>query len=254
MCASETCGGSTASRRITCASFSGSCGASGFSTFGASGAGPSRKNAVALRLEPLAEPAGRVLHPPVLGEPPRELLGRGLRLELGELGRLLREEAARLQLEQRGDEDEELAARLEVELVALGEALEEGEHDPGHVELPQIELVLQDERQQQVERAFERVEVELELPDDHGLTVPALPDAATRDGHLRPLGHSAAASALRLGGLRPARTNCHQTKNAMLATKQTSETQKLIRWPEEVVRRVDPQRLLEHAEGRVDAT
>src|SRR5207244_711290 len=43
MWASETCGGSTASRRITCASFSGSCGASGVSGFGASGAGPIRK-------------------------------------------------------------------------------------------------------------------------------------------------------------------------------------------------------------------
>src|SRR5581483_3938236 len=43
MCASDTDGGSTASRRITCASFSGSCGASGVSTFGASGAGPRRK-------------------------------------------------------------------------------------------------------------------------------------------------------------------------------------------------------------------
>ena len=74
---------------------------------------------------------------------------------------------ARLQLEQRGDEHEELAARLEVELLPLGEPLEEGEHDPGHVDLAQLELVLQDERQQQVERALEGVEVELELPDDH---------------------------------------------------------------------------------------
>ena len=128
---------------------------------------PEPEEAVALGLEPLAQPAGGLLHPPVLGEPPRELLGRRLRLELGELGRLLGEEAARLQLEQRRDQDEELAARLEVELLALGEPLEEREHDPGHVDLPQLELVLQDERQQQVERAFERVEIELELPDDH---------------------------------------------------------------------------------------
>src|SRR5205814_1569268 len=44
MWASETWGGSTASIRITCASRSGCWGASGVSTFGASGAGPSRKN------------------------------------------------------------------------------------------------------------------------------------------------------------------------------------------------------------------
>ena len=83
---------------------------------------PEPEEPVALGLEPLPQPAGRVLHPPVLGEPPRELLGRGLRLELGELRRLLREETARLQLEERGDEHEELAARLEIELVALERA------------------------------------------------------------------------------------------------------------------------------------
>src|SRR5262249_36729147 len=43
MCASETWGGSFASRRITSARRCGSSGASGASSFGASGAGPSRK-------------------------------------------------------------------------------------------------------------------------------------------------------------------------------------------------------------------
>ena len=150
---------------------------------------PEPEEPVALALEPVAQPAGRVLHPPVLGEPPRELLGGGLRLELGELRRLLREEPARLQLEQRGDQHEELAAGLEIELVALQQPLEEREDDPGHVELAQIQLVLQDEGQQEVERAFKCVEIELELPDDHGLNLPALPDAPTRDGHARPLGN-----------------------------------------------------------------
>src|SRR4029079_6270752 len=84
------------------------------------------------------------------------------------VGCLLGEEPAGLQLEERGDEDEELAAGLEVELVPLEEVLDEGEDDPRHVDLSQIQLVLQDERQQPVERPFERVEVELELPDDHG--------------------------------------------------------------------------------------
>ena len=86
-------------------------------------------------LEALREPAGRLLHAPVLGEAPRQLLGGLLRLELGELGGLLGEEAARLQLEERGDQDEELAAGLEVELLALGEALDEGDDDPGDVDL-----------------------------------------------------------------------------------------------------------------------
>src|SRR4029077_16667023 len=43
MCASETCGGSCESPRRAPASVSGCCGASGVSTFGASGAGPRRK-------------------------------------------------------------------------------------------------------------------------------------------------------------------------------------------------------------------
>ena len=110
----------------------------------------------------------RLLRAPVLGEPPRELLGGLLGLELGELGVLLREHRARLQLEQRGDQDEELAAGVEVELAALGEMLDERDHDLGEVDLAQRQLVAQDEREQQVERPLERVEVQLELADGDG--------------------------------------------------------------------------------------
>ena len=125
------------------------------------------EEAVALAGEPLGEPGGRLLHPPVLGEPARELLGRLLRLELGELRLLVGEERARLQLEQRRDQDEELAAGLEIELVALGKPLDEGDHDRGHVDVGRLELLLQQQRQEQVERALERVEVQLELAHDH---------------------------------------------------------------------------------------
>ena len=52
-----------------------------------------------LRLEPLAQPHGCLLHAPVLGQTARELLGGLLRLELGELGPLIGEELARLDLE-----------------------------------------------------------------------------------------------------------------------------------------------------------
>src|SRR5207245_3226608 len=86
---------------------------------------PDAEVAVALGLEPLAQPRRRLLHPPVLGQPPSELLRRRLRLELRELGRLLREQPARLQLEQRRDEDEELAARVQAELVPRRQPLEE---------------------------------------------------------------------------------------------------------------------------------
>ena len=47
---------------------------------------------VAGGLEARREPLGALLRAPVLGEPPRELLGRDLGLELGELGVLLGEE------------------------------------------------------------------------------------------------------------------------------------------------------------------
>src|SRR5207245_9906469 len=74
---------------------------------------------------------------------------------------------ARLQLEQRGDEHEELAARVEVEPPLGGEALGEGDHDRRHVDVEQAQLFLEDERQQQVERALEYVEVELEVAGEH---------------------------------------------------------------------------------------
>ena len=134
MCESETSGGGSASSRSVAASCSGSCGASFRSGRGASGAGPMRKNRSRSPASRSASQAGRLLHPAVLGEPARELFGGLLRLELGELGLLVREERARLQLEQRRDQDEELAAGLEIELVALRKPLDESDHDRGHVD------------------------------------------------------------------------------------------------------------------------
>src|SRR6185437_4612764 len=148
------------------------------------------EEAVALAGKALAEPAGRLLRAPVLGEPPGELLRGLLGIELGELGFLLGEERTRLQLEQRRDEDEELAAHLEIELVLLAEPLEEGDDDAGEVDVPQVELLLEDEREQQVERPLERVEVELELPDNH----PRDPSSVTGRG---PSGRPCAAPSAR---------------------------------------------------------
>ena len=166
-CASETAGGSSASARSATTSASGSCGASRRSDARRERRGPEPEEAVALGLQPLGQPGRGLLRAPVLGEPARQLLGRLLGLELRQLGLLVREEPARLQLQQRRDEHEELAARLEVELVPLGEPLDEREHDPGHVDLGEVELLLQHERQEQVERALEGVEVQLELAHDH---------------------------------------------------------------------------------------
>ena len=131
---------------------------------------PDAEEAISLAGEPLQEPGRGFLHAPVLGKPARELLGRLLRLELAELRRLVGEERAGLQLEQRGHEHEELPARLEVKLVALRHALHEGEHDRGDVDLAGLELLLEEEREEQVEGTLERVELQLELPTGVGST------------------------------------------------------------------------------------
>ena len=161
------CGGSTASARSAAASDSASCGASFALRLRGERRRAEAEEPVARLAQPLGEPARGLLHPAVLGEPARELLGRLLRAELGELGLLVGEERAGLQLEQRRDQDEELAARLEVELLPLREPLDERDDDRGDVDLGEVELLAQDERQQQVERPFEGVQVQLELAHDH---------------------------------------------------------------------------------------
>ena len=146
----------------------GSCCAIRRSPRGAKRSRPEPEEPVALARQPLGEPLGRALDPAVLLEPARKLFGGLGRLEVLELG-LAGKEPARFQLEQRRDEHEELSARVEIELLPLGEPLDEGEHDPRDVDLNERQLLLQDEGEQQVEWALERVEVELELADTHAL-------------------------------------------------------------------------------------
>ena len=124
------------------------------------------EEAVGLGVELVLEPARGGAEAPVLGQ------------ELGELARgvvgvevlerhlfLLREEPARFQLQERGDEDEELAVHLEI-LAAL---LQECEDDLDDLDVRKLELLLEDEREQEVERPLEGVEVERELCDGgHG--------------------------------------------------------------------------------------
>jgi len=115
--------------------------------------------------EPLGEPTRSVLHLPVDGQTPRELLGRLLRLELGELDLVACEQTARLELEECRDQDEELAAGVELEPFPPGEVGDERDHDLGQVDLGERELLAQDEGEQKVEGALERVEIELESAD-----------------------------------------------------------------------------------------
>src|SRR4029450_3830650 len=70
---------------------------------------------------------------------------------------------AGLDLQQRGDQDQELAARIEVDLVARREVLDERDDDVRDVDLGRLELLLEDEGEEEVERALERVEVQLEV-------------------------------------------------------------------------------------------
>ena len=129
------------------ASCSGSCAASFRSGCGASGAGPTRKKRS-------RSPASRRL--------------RGL--ELSELGVLVGEKRSCLQFEQRSDQDEELAAGLEVELLPFGEVLDERDDDRCHIHVGGLQLLLQEQREQQIEGTLERIEVQLEFADDnHGL-------------------------------------------------------------------------------------
>ena len=168
-----------------------------------------------------------MLHAPVLRKAPGELLGGLLRLELGELGLLVGEQVPRLQLEQRRDQDEELAAGVEVELVALGEPLDERDDDPGHVDLGRLDRVLEQERQEEVERALERVEVQLEVTDGtgHARTLAPGSDAALGHGHLRPCRWRRRAW---LGASRAVARAQNQTSPA---TQASPETQVLTRRP-----------------------
>ncbi len=177
MCETETYGGSTASARsrldepqrlLRCEPPLG---------LGCKRRRPDPEEALTLIVEPVTQPDGCLLHAPVLGEAPRELLGGLLRLELGELCLLVGEQVPGLQLEQCRDQDEELAAGIEIELLALGEPLDEGDHDSGHVDLGRLDRVLEQERQEEVERTLESVEVQLQIADGAGhvltLTTPS---------------------------------------------------------------------------------
>ncbi len=99
----------------------------------------------------------------VAHEPGEQLAGGLLGVELVErLLDVLLEQEARLHLEKGGDEEHELRGRVEVELLALGETHDVLGDDARDAHLPDVDLVLEDEGDEQVERPVEDVEVELE--------------------------------------------------------------------------------------------
>src|ERR1700722_9936016 len=101
-------------------------------------------------------------------QPGQELVRRLALVELQRLDLLAGQHQARLQLEQRRDQDQELGRRVEVELPATLEMVDVGDHDLRQVHLEQVDLLAEDQRQQQVERTGEHVQVELEVDETHG--------------------------------------------------------------------------------------
>ncbi len=141
--------------------------------------------------EQLAQVAGGGAVAARVEHPREQLLGGLLGLDVEQLLLLAAQHQPRLQLQQRGDQHDELGRRLEVELAALLEVVEVGEHDVGERQLEQVDLFAQDERQQQVERAAEDVEVELERGEAHGRhrTVPVPTGSAPSAADAHPLAH-----------------------------------------------------------------
>jgi hypothetical protein len=120
-----------------------------------------------LGLETLVKVLGGLAVAVVL-EHAREQLLRGLhRLEVEALLLVGGEHEPRLQLQERGDQDEELGGRLEVELAGALEELDVGEHDLRQIDLEEVDLLLQDQRQKEVERPVEDLEVKVERGDGH---------------------------------------------------------------------------------------
>ena len=120
-----------------------------------------------LGLEPVAQVLGGLAVAVVLEHAREQLLGRLDRLDVEALLLVGGEHQPRLQLEQRRDQDEELGGGLEVELTRALEVLDVGEHDLGEVDLEQVDLLLQHQRQEQVERPVEDLQVEVERGDCH---------------------------------------------------------------------------------------
>jgi hypothetical protein len=104
-------------------------------------------------------------------EHPREqLLGGLFGLDVEQLLLLAGEHQPRLELEQGRDQHDELGGRLQIQLAALLEMVEVGEHHFGELQLEQVHLFAQHEREQQVEGPAEHVEVELQRGHAHLLS------------------------------------------------------------------------------------
>ena len=118
-----------------------------------------------LRFKPLTQVLGGSPVAVVLEHSREQLLGGLLRLQVELVVVLGRQHQPRLELEQRRYQDEELGGRLQIELAAALQVLNVGEHDVREVDLEQVDLFPEDQRQEQVEGTVEDLEIEVERGD-----------------------------------------------------------------------------------------
>ena len=94
-----------------------------------------------------------------------QLFGRLTGVQINLVDLLPGEQQPGLQLQQRRDQDQELGRRFEIKLAAALEMIDVGDHHIGQIDLQQIHLLAEDQRQQEIERSGEDVQIELELAD-----------------------------------------------------------------------------------------
>src|SRR3984957_6552338 len=117
-----------------------------------------------------------------LQHPLKQLLGRLSGLDVEQLSAVLGDNQTRLQFQQRRDQHDEFSGGLQVKLAATLEVIEVGEHDVGQLKVEQVHLLAQDEREQQVERPTEDLQVEVECGKRHASTVSIAPDGPCHRG------------------------------------------------------------------------
>ncbi len=118
-----------------------------------------------LGCQQLAQMRGRGAIAASVEHPREQLLGGLPGLEVEHLLLFAAEHQAGLELQEGGDQHDELGGGLQVKLAARFEMVKIGEHDFGQLQLQQVDLFAQHEREQQIEGAAEDVEVKLERGD-----------------------------------------------------------------------------------------
>ena len=134
--------------------------------------GRQRRRAVAVAVlggEPIVQVLRGAAIAVVLEQAREQLVGRLAGVEIEPLLLVAREHQPRLELEQRSDQHEELGGGFQVQLTRALQVLDVGEHDVREVDLEQVDLLPEDQRQEQVEGSVEDLEIEVERGDRHAV-------------------------------------------------------------------------------------